>query len=759
MPLLVPVALLLAIRIVPLAAGQSTLLLRDVLNTHLALRATLAEGLREGEVPLVDPLRAGGQPLAGNPNAVPFYPDNLLLRVASPLWQLNAHFWLHWLVAFAAAVWLGRAWGLGREGAAAAGATYAFSGFFLSQLNLYNGVAAAALAPALAAALCESGETATRRRGLVAAGAIWGLALLGGDPILAALALAAGVVVAVARRGRSLPWLRLAGALACGTALAAPQIVETLRILGDSYRGFWGYDAASQARTAPSPGAAIDLLLPLFFGRPDLRQVWGTAYFGGFPPLYFSLAPGWIALVLALCAAGRTRRALVLAALVAVGLAVSFSGGAPWWGAVASLPGGELFRFPVKLALWAALGGSLLAGLGLERVCEGHRGRWLLRGLGVAALAGAALWGLLSLGRALPGEGLWTEGLAAGALGPERVRWAGILLLSTLAAATALALWRLLPHRFRVPALLAVHAGAQLVLLAPMLPVDRAAGFETPPALARELPAGARLAHAGVGEIFGPGWGSGVADPRLAPLLRRAHDELHPFAGRPLGFGYELDVSPDGLDAFVTHAIARGMRNFSDARRVAVLEALGVERLLVFRPLDPAAETRARPERAVDIDGSTVRIYEILRSLPPAALIGDVVFAPTMNAALEAVFAPGFAAPEVAVVAGEGSAREAPPGEILAREESADRVALEVDSPAGGFVVLRRAHRAFWRATVDGEPAPTRIAQLTRLAVEVPAGRHRVELRVPRAPRRWAWLASALGLVGLIAFARAGRTR
>lgn len=426
-------------------------------------------------------------------------------------------------------------------------------------------------------------------------------------------------------------------------------------------------------------------------------------------------------------------------------------------GAVAALPGGELFRFPVKLALWAALGGSLLAGLGLERASEGSRGRWLLRGLGVAALAGAVLWGLLSLGRGLPGEGVWTEGLAAGALGPERVRWAGVLLLSTLAAAVALALWRLLAHRFRVSALLAVHAGAQLVLLAPMLPTDRAASFETRPELAAELPAGARLAHAGVGEIFGPGWGRGGEDSRLAPLLRRAHDELHPFAGRPLGFGYELDVSPDGLDAFVTQAIARGMRNFSDARRVAVLEALGVERLLLFRPLDTAAQARARLERTVEVDGAPVGIYEILRPLPPVSLIGKVVFAPNMNAALEAVFAPGFAAAEIAVVAGEGPARDAAPGSVLSSEEGPDRVALEVDSPGGGFVVLRRAHRAFWRATVDGRPAPTRIAQLTRLAVEVPPGRHRVELRVPRSPRRWAWFAAALGLVGLIALARGGR--
>jgi len=739
---------------VPLASGESTLVLRDVLNTHLALRATLAEGVRDGSVPLVDPLRAGGQPLAGNANAVPFYPDNLLLRVASPLWQLNAHFWLHWLVAFGAAVWLGRAWGLGREGAAAVGATYALSGFFLSQLNLYNGVAAAALAPALAAALAESGEARTRRRGVVAAGAIWGLALLGGDPILAVLALAAGLLLAFAHRGRSLPWLPLAGALACGTAL-----VETLRILGDSYRGSWGYDAAAQARTAPSPGAAVELLLPLFFGRPDLRHVWGTAYFGGFPPLYFSLAPGWLALALVACGVGRGRKVVAAAGLVAVGLAVAFSGGTPWSGALAALPAGGLFRFPVKLALWAALGGALLAGLGLERAAEGTRGRRLAGVLGLVALGGAALWLALSLGSPLPGERLWTEGLTGAALGAERTRWAGIALLSTLAAAATLALWRLLPHRFRVASLLTVHAGAQLVLLAPMLPVDRAAAYRERPALAAELPAGARLAHAGVGEIFGPGWGSGGSDPRLVPLLRRAHDELHPFAGRPLGFGYELDIAPDGLDAFVTHVIARGMKNFTDVRRVAVLEALGVERLLLFRPLDPAAEARARLVRTVEAGAAPVWIYELPRSLPSASLIGRVAFAPDMNAALEAVFEPGFDARELAVVAGEGAPREAPAGRVVTIAEGSERLAFEVDSEAGGFLVLRRAHLGLWRATIDGLEAPTRIAQLTRLAVEVPAGAHRVELRVSRTPRRWAWLAATLGLLGLAALALAGRRR
>ncbi len=203
---LAPLALLVAVAVAPLATGARTLVLRDVFNTHLALRATLADGLRAGTLPLIDPARAGGQPLAGNPNAVPFYPDNLLLLVASDLWQLNAHFWLHWIVALAAAHWLGRAWGLGREGAICVGAAYAFSGFFLSQLNLYNAVAPVALAPALAAAMLETEAPATRRRGLLLTGVLLGLLLVGGDPILALLALAAALALALSRHGRKLPW-------------------------------------------------------------------------------------------------------------------------------------------------------------------------------------------------------------------------------------------------------------------------------------------------------------------------------------------------------------------------------------------------------------------------------------------------------------------------------------------------------------------------------------------------------------------------
>src|SRR5437588_6737194 len=110
-----PLALLLGWIALPLARGTETLYMRDVLNAHLAMKWSEARALHHGYFPLLDPYRGGGQPLASNPNAVPFYPTNAFLLWASPIWALNAHFWIHLLLAPVAFFWMARRWGLARE--------------------------------------------------------------------------------------------------------------------------------------------------------------------------------------------------------------------------------------------------------------------------------------------------------------------------------------------------------------------------------------------------------------------------------------------------------------------------------------------------------------------------------------------------------------------------------------------------------------------------------------------------------------------
>ena len=320
-----PVALLLAWRIAPLAGGGETLFLRDVFNVHLPMKWAEAEALRAGTMPLVDPYRAGGQPLAGNPNVVPFYPDNLLYLAAPLLWALNAHFWLHLLAAPLAMYALGRAVGLGRSAAWAAGVCYAFSGFFAAQMSFYNLVAGAALAPALAAAMVAAAKApGIRRQGGFAAvaGLLWALLLTAGDPLTAALglALAASLLLVFelrphpASRSRPTAWIgRVAVALAAGTLVALPQIVEFLRIVPLSFRGYYGFSPGARTIASFDPRQTLEWLIPFAFGRPDLLRAgsfWGHRFYTGTPPYYFTLYPGLLALAL-VAAAGlpRQRRA------------------------------------------------------------------------------------------------------------------------------------------------------------------------------------------------------------------------------------------------------------------------------------------------------------------------------------------------------------------------------------------------------------------------------------------------------------------
>src|SRR5262249_37059673 len=106
------------------------------------------------------------------------------------------------------------------------------------------------------------------------------------------------------RRAR---WALGLAALAAGTLLAAPQLVEFLRILPLSFRGHWGYTSAVATVASWDPRQAAEWLLPFLFGRPDLvgpGSFWGSRFFTDVPPYYLSLYPGLLALAL-VAAAGR----------------------------------------------------------------------------------------------------------------------------------------------------------------------------------------------------------------------------------------------------------------------------------------------------------------------------------------------------------------------------------------------------------------------------------------------------------------------
>jgi len=809
-----PVLLLLLWRIAPLATGARTLCLRDVLHTHLEMKAAQAEAMRRGELPLVDAYRAGGQPLLGNLNAVPLYPDNLLYLVAPPLWALNAHFWIHLLLCPFAMFWMARAFGVGREGAWAAGVCYALGGYFLSQCSFYNQIAGVALAPALVAACLDFAAGRRRRRISFAVAGLWALLLLGGaDPMVLSLSLVLSIGAVLFRPvarsrdrlppshptpdlpARDLPprhpardLLPLAALLVCGTLLASPQIVEFLRIFGESYRGYAGYSRSAVTAHSWDPRQALEWILPLPFGRPDRVEAgafWGERFFTNLPPFYFSLYPGVLPIALfgAALAPGRPRRRATRWAVVAAGAGLFFALGRFNPPAAATLGlGGGILRFPVKFWLAVAIGTSLLGGIGFERLLDppDRSARKVFRRvLVVLALTLTVLLLALVVARA-PMEGLlrriippsYPDTFVAG----ERRRWAG---LCSGALLVALLLLALRPARRagtpgrsdpsgtpaqaapRAPgpagaSLLFVHAAAQIVFLAPLLASDGVRHYLSPPPLLDRVPATALVVHGAFGDLFGPpprGSAPGLG-PEGFLEERRVFRQLYPFTGPLWGRRYELNVSPEGLDTFLSTAARDAVRLARDPDRIRMLAAWGVEILLLDREIDPAAAAQVEPLGRAEEGGGSLFVYRVRDAAPPVQMVGRVRRAADPYAAVRILADPGFDPRSMVVLPGTGRPVDAAGGEALVPSRSATGLDAEVRSPSGGVLVVQRAHLPLYRATIDGRRARIAVANLHRLAVELPPGDHRVRITIDRAPFVLSLLGVAAGLAGLVLLAR-----
>jgi hypothetical protein len=93
-------------------------------------------------------------------------------------------------------------------------------------------------------------------------------------------------------------------------------------------------------------------------------------------------------------------------------------------------------------------------------------------------------------------------------------------------------------------------------------------------------------------------------------------------------------------------------------------------------------------------------------------------------------------------------------------ETKPDRLRVDADLAAPGYLVVTEAYYPGWNASVDGQPAAVQRANVGFRAVQVPAGRHLVEMRYRPAAVSVGFLISALALaaaLGVIVLGRAPR--
>jgi uncharacterized membrane protein YfhO len=84
-------------------------------------------------------------------------------------------------------------------------------------------------------------------------------------------------------------------------------------------------------------------------------------------------------------------------------------------------------------------------------------------------------------------------------------------------------------------------------------------------------------------------------------------------------------------------------------------------------------------------------------------------------------------------------------------ETKPERVKLEVDTSAPGWVVLMDTPYPGWRAWVDGKPAPLHVANAVGRAVRMEAGQRQIEMRFQPTTVRVGLFLSLLTTAGLFA--------
>jgi hypothetical protein len=226
---------------------------RDNFSTHYPIKVLSAAAFRSAEIPWWNFADGGGQPLAGNPNTLTFYPDNVLYLILPAHVAFNLHFLFHLILGWFAM----RSLTQSKFGAW----LWILSGVAMSLLSFYNLITAIALIP-LALLGAE-------RRNAVQLGVAFGLLALAGEPvIIIATAIAAGIVF-TRRRGdaesgffsSASPRLRvIIVSLLLATAISAPQLIAYAEIAKEVERAH-GYSAQTVLNASFDPARLLELLI------------------------------------------------------------------------------------------------------------------------------------------------------------------------------------------------------------------------------------------------------------------------------------------------------------------------------------------------------------------------------------------------------------------------------------------------------------------------------------------------------------------
>lgn len=764
----IAVVVLFLLPLLPEALGKRRLVFRDAQITHWPWRRVAAAALAEGDVPFVNAFASGGQPLLANPNAVLLYPTFLLEKVLPGAAAFNWHYLVHVLWAFFGARLLARRLGLAEGPALFTGIAFAFSGMMLSYGSAFmNSSAAASWLPWCAAAALDLARARGPRRILrasAASGLALGLQLLAGEPALSLLTLAFIAFLALAEawaapsaeRSASLRALLLGGMVAglLGLALAAPLLLPLSRVFPYTYRGLHLYSEKAFGAAPFTAARAIEWLLPRFGGDPGtlgggagwLRPE-GEANFVYIWCLTLGVVPLLVILVAALRRDFWHRRTFTFASIGLVTLLFSAGFALPFYRLLYTVESLRRLRYPIKFYLLATLCFALLAGFAAESLGR-RRARGSFRREAVALAAALAVFAAAWL--AAGEEGLLDahvkpvlarmSSAPSGFLPAFRSAVRGDALLGI--AATLLVGLLVLPHRPHRGRAHVLGISTLLFALVWALPLFVSASekeLERPPALLPALGGSGRLyVSRELPRLDIPALEKASDHPAKLPRVAKAArvlvEQLTPLTAARYGVRYVFENDPDGSYGYFNRLASEAFDASTPAEKSRLLKAYGARWILSE---ESVTYPFAHPVTGFAVAGTRLLLQELADPLSELRWAGRAYHRRSLSGALELVRSDGFdAASEVVLPGGSdsGPAGETRTASVSIQDLRPDRAAALVTASSPGHLVFSRTYFPAWKASLDGNTAPVRVANARELAVAVPPGRHRVELWYDRGP-------------------------
>jgi hypothetical protein len=752
---------------------------RDVQAYWYPHVAALVRAVAAGRPPLWNPYEGFGQPFLADPSTQFAYPPtwlNLLLLPATAYSVLVAG---HVLFAGLGAARLARRWGISRLGATVAGIAWAASGPLLSAGTLSHHLMGASWIPWVVVAAEGVWRRPTRRGAALLALTAAGQALAGSaemcvmSGLAVAMRVAAGLLEGRRRRlprRAALP-LAVAGAtaLVVAGAIAAVQWLPTAAVLAASHRG--RFAPGENLYWSVHPLSFLEMVVPALFEAlplgPERRELLYSGREPFLPNLYLGLVPLLVAIG---GPAGRRRvawRALALA-LVFLLLALGRHFLPASW-VLTTFPL-RLFRYPVKYMIPAALFAAVFFGSAVDGWRRAVRTGARTRGRIAALLAGAFAAAALAVHVAAPASvAAWFGARPALADWNAHLVRAMLDRQAALAAVTALVMLVLGARRAGArfgaratrlaPALLAALAALDLVSAAPAVNslAPRELLERVPEAAKALLPTRDHLrllavddSMAWLNDHFVLGVHGWREEWTFALGLQ---DRVAPPMGARWGLRGSYDANFTGLgDPERTLAGATLLHVQDTPFAVRLLQVGNVGHVVTvqhrFAPLSSVAEFPTVFDRPV-------RVLRVPDPLPPAFVVGGARVARDPEETLRLLVSPELDPRREAVLA-SGDARPVPSGfqgaaSLTTRDP--DRLVVETNATHDAVLVVVEAYADGWRAAVDGRAVPVRRANALFRAVEVPAGRHTVELVYRPRSVTWGLVLGALGLVSAAALA------